>query len=209
MRSWGDCKKNCSKRNFWAHKSTHGVAMEGCLAFSRLRKDRLTKMLNFLIRILRSKNRLAKEACFSLLEDKIKVGWPQGFKNILDKVGCLYFWNEGDWLSSDTLVDEVKERLHEHGIQQWQARKEASGPLSLYSKVKDTCRGEVYFKLGFKGEQKKRFWTKGEGRLILGKEKRNLGVIVLTQSLVRCVGKTMKMFFIFNIVYEIIYKNQN
>ena len=39
------------------------------------------------------------------------------------------------------MVDKVKERLHKQGIQQWQARKEASGSLSLYSKVKNTCGG--------------------------------------------------------------------
>ena len=51
------------------------------------------------------------------------------------------------------MVDKVKERLHEQGIQQWQARKEASGSLSLYSSVKDTRREEVYFKLGLRGEE--------------------------------------------------------
>ena len=95
-------------------------------------------MVKFWIKILRSKNRLAKEAYFSLLEDKIEVGWPQEIKKILDEVGYSYFWNEGQGSNSDTVVDKVKERLHEQGIQQWQARKEASGSLSLYSTVKDT-----------------------------------------------------------------------
>ena len=65
-------------------------------------------MVKFWIRNLRSKIRLAKETYFSLLEDKIEVGWPQEIKKILDEVGYSYFWNEGQGLNSDTAVDKVR-----------------------------------------------------------------------------------------------------
>ena len=66
-------------------------------------------MVELWIKILRSKNRLAKEAYFSLLEDKIEVGWPQEIKKILDEVGYSYFWNEGQGLNSNTVVDKVNQ----------------------------------------------------------------------------------------------------
>ena len=76
-------------------------------------------MVKFRIKILRSNNRLAKEAYFSLLEDKIEIGWPQEIKKILDEGGYSYCWDVGKGSSSDTVVDRVKKRLHEQGIQQW------------------------------------------------------------------------------------------
>ena len=94
MRSWRECKEIISSEFLGAHKSTHSVVLEGDLGLSRLRKDRLIRMVKFWIKILRSKNRLAKEAYFSFLEDKIEVGWPQEMKKILDEVGYSYFRNE-------------------------------------------------------------------------------------------------------------------
>jgi hypothetical protein len=52
-----------------------------------------------------------------LLGDKIEVGRPQEIKKILDEAGYSYFWNEGQGSNSDTVVDKVKERLNEQGIQ--------------------------------------------------------------------------------------------
>ena len=50
------------------------------MGLSRLRKDSLIRVVTFWIKILRSKNRLAKGAYFTLLEDKIEVGWPKEIK---------------------------------------------------------------------------------------------------------------------------------
>ena len=65
----------------------------------------------------------------------------------------------------------------------------------MYSKVKDTWGGRSLFYVEVeRGRNKMDFQPTGEGRLILGNERGNLGVIALTQSLVRCVGKMMDMF---------------
>ena len=66
-------QRNYFKRVFRVHKSTHSVVQEEDLGLSRLRKDRLIRIVKFWIKILRIKNRLVKEAYFSLLEDKIEV----------------------------------------------------------------------------------------------------------------------------------------
>ena len=50
----------------------------------------------------------------------------------------------------DTMVEKVKERLHEQGIQQWQAPEDTSGSLSLYSTVKNTWVRSL-FEVGLKG----------------------------------------------------------
>jgi len=103
-----------------------------------------------------------------VLKDKIGVVWLEEIKKILDKVGYSYFWNEGKGSNTGKVVHKLKERLHEQGIQQWRARKEASGSLSLFSMVKDTWREEVYFMLGLKGQEIKRILNLRGGLINIG-----------------------------------------
>ena len=86
-------------------------------------------MVKFWMEILKNKNRLVKESYSDFLEDKIEVVWLQEIKKILNELGYSYFWNDGKGSNLDTVVDKVKERLQDQGIQQWQAQKETSGSL--------------------------------------------------------------------------------
>ena len=79
-------QRNYFKRVFRVHKSNHSVVLEGDLGLSRL-----IRMVKFWIKILRSKSKLAKEAYFCFLEDKIEVAWPQGIKKIIVEVEYCAF----------------------------------------------------------------------------------------------------------------------
>lgn len=138
------------KRLYGLHRMTHTQFLKGDLGLWSLKSYRTVQMIKFWLRVVQlPSDRLLKAAYDELLQLHRKRSWPFKVKEVLDKTGFSFAWNDGLGPTSQQLQldKEIKRVLEDQTIQKWGEEIKNLETLRYYKEVNIIYGQEFYFKL--------------------------------------------------------------